>query len=659
MTEVLNVCIPHTMRDSFDYLADGIQAASGCRVYVSFRNKIRLGIVTGKSDSSLPADKLKAISELLDEEPIISNEILKLCRWISQYYQSPLSEVLPLALPKKLRDGKNLKPLTIRPLLPLEENQVKNPLLLNEEQTLAVKEIHAHLHHYHCFLLYGVTGSGKTEVYLQSISKVLAQGLQVLILVPEIGLTPQLLRRFQERFDYPMAVIHSGLNETERSKAWQLAAAHQVGLVIGTRAAVFTPMPRLGLIIIDEEHDSSLKQMEGVRYSARDTALMRAHTANIPVILGSATPSLETLHNTRLGKYTNLPLHHKALNQSALQFQVIDLRNTLLNQGLAPATLQAIKEQLQQNNQVLIFINRRGFSPVLFCQLCGWIADCPGCDSHLTFHRQINRLICHHCGFNQSAPLGCRKCQSPGLLPLGTGTQRLEEFLQEEFADYQIMRVDRDEVSRKNELSKRLELITKGEAQLIVGTQMMAKGHHFPKLTLVVIADADAGFFHPDFRAIERLGQLLTQVSGRAGRASLAGKVIIQTHVPQNPYLNLLIREGYNAFADALLTARQQAALPPFHYMALIRAQARHPDKVMAALKEMKKRLSASMITVLGPAPAPMARKGHQHRMQLLLKSPARKPLQNALTQLREWLTIDKTHSSVRWNIDIDPLDLS
>ncbi|KTC70259.1 Primosomal protein N' (replication factor Y) [Legionella birminghamensis] len=659
MTEVLQVCIPNTLRDCFDYLPNGIEAAVGCRVQVPFRNKIRLGIVTGQTDSSLPADKLKPIAELLDKEPILSPETLKLCHWVSQYYQSPLSEVLPLALPKKLREGKHLKPIDIKPLLPIKEEQIKHPLPLNEEQALAVEGIAKELHHYHCFLLYGVTGSGKTEVYLQTISKVLAQGLQVMVLVPEIGLTPQLLKRFQERFDYPMAVIHSGLNETERSKAWQLASAHQVGLVIGTRAAVFTPMPKLGLIIIDEEHDNSLKQMEGVRYSARDTALMRAHTANIPVILGSATPSLETLNNARQGKFTVLHLHHKALNQTPLQFQVVDLRNNFSNQGLAAVTLEAIKEQLAQKNQVLIFINRRGFSPVLFCQLCAWIADCPACDSHLTFHRQINRLICHHCGYNKPSPPACKKCHSPGLLPLGTGTQRLEEFLQTEFADYQIMRVDRDEVSRKNELSKRLELITRGEAQLIVGTQMLAKGHHFPNLSLVVIADADGGFFHHDFRAVEQLGQLLTQVSGRAGRADRAGKVIIQTHVPQNPYLNLLIRQGYDAFADALLQARQAALLPPYHYLALIRAQGRQADKVMAALQDMKKHLLASSISVLGPAPAPMARKGHQHRMQLLLKSQARKPLQHALTQMREWLTMSKAHSSVRWNIDIDPLDLS
>jgi primosomal protein N' (replication factor Y) len=522
-----------------------------------------------------------------------------------------------------------------------------------------VERITSALQSYRCFLLQGVTGSGKTEVYLQVVAQVLALGRQVLILVPEIGLTPQLLARFTLRFKVPMAVIHSNLNDTERQVAWQLAKEGLVKLIIGTRAAIFTPLPTLGLIVIDEEHDNSLKQMEGVRYSARDTALMRAHANNIPIILGSATPSLESIHNCQLEKYQLLRLNHKAMVSTPLHYQLIDIRNQFLQQGIAESVLQTITTHLEQHNQVLVFINRRGFAPVLLCHQCGWMADCTACDSHLTLHRSVGQLICHHCGLTQSIPIQCKACKSRDLVPVGLGTQRVYDYLSSQFPKTEVLRIDRDAINTKHGLEEQLNLIHRGEAQLIIGTQMLAKGHHFPRLTLVVVLDADTGFFNQDFRALENLGQLLTQVAGRAGRAQHPGQVLIQTHIPQHPLLTTLISQGYDAFANELLVSRKAARLPPYHFLALIRAQAKNEAILLQCLHTLKKQLITDMITVMGPAPAPLARKANQHRMQLLITSPSRKKLQITLTELRAWLTINnKVTNGVRWNVDVDPMDL-
>lgn len=726
MKTVYQVCIPHTSRDFFDYeAAEGCIPCVGARVWVPFRKQTRLGIVIGKKELAELSNTLKTISTIIDEEPLIEDELLALCTWIGGYYQSPLSEVLPLALPKKYREGQacqlpmgdfyalaipideakkrisararkqmelieflaehteplskqfltqkgftssqilsllaaGILVLSQKIILPTNPNaDLSLPLTLNPEQAVAVTAITAQLQQYQCFLLQGVTGSGKTEVYLQVIAKVLAQGKQVLILVPEIGLTPQLLARFTARFKQAIAVIHSSLNESERQIAWQLAKENKVSMVIGTRAAIFTPMPALGLIVIDEEHDASLKQMEGVRYSARDTALMRAHLANIPIILGSATPSLESVHNSKHHKYNLLRLTHKALSTTPLHYQLIDLRAQVLQHGLAVPTLNAIKEHLQKQNQVLVFINRRGFAPVLLCHQCGWMADCRACDSHLTLHKQAGQMICHHCGLTQRTPEYCRSCQSHELIPVGAGTQRVHEFLSAYFPTTEVVRIDRDAVRKKNALDEHLEQITQGKAQLIVGTQMLAKGHHFPRLSLVVVLDADAGLYNQDFRAMEQLGQLLTQVSGRAGRAEQAGEVLIQTHLPDHPLLNLLIRQGYDDFADALLTTRERAQLPPYHYLAVIRAQGKISASVLQFLHAAKVQIQSHPLTVMGPAPAPLPRKANQYRMQLLIKSPSRKVLKTSLTQVREWLTMNKLSNGIRWNVDVDPMDLS
>lgn len=719
---VYQVCVLQTNRDYFNYIGTP-NISLGSRVWVPFRQSTQLGIVIGIQTNQISRSGLKSIAAILEEEPILTTDMLQLCHWISQYYQSPLALVLRFALPKMYRQGKSIEPeievfyesavtqdqgnhlLHKRAIKQrecfnylqqgaknkaqllqegfsaaivhslLEKNIIKqrnefvlpkvneslltDPLLLNLEQQQALTAIVDHLHHFHCFLLHGVTGSGKTEVYFEVIAQVLAQGQQVLVLVPEIGLTPQLRQRFQARFSQPLVVIHSQMSDTERQQAWSWAYRQQVQLILGTRSALFTPMPKLGLIVIDEEHDTSLKQMEGVRYLARDAALMRASMQNVPIILGTATPALESLANVDKGKYTKITLSQKALNAYPLHYQIVDLRNQTLLHGLATQTYLSIKRHLEQNNQVMIFINRRGFSPVLLCHLCGWKANCPHCDACLTVHRSANQLLCHHCGYQQTQPARCPSCHSHELIFMGSGTQRIEEDLAAVFPKTNILRIDRDAVRHKHDWEHHLTQIETGQAQLIVGTQMLAKGHHFARLSLVVILDADYGFYDPDFRALERLGQLITQVSGRAGRGDIPGEVVIQTHVPDHPLLNTLVQSGYEVFAQALLQARREAHLPPFSHMALLRVQGKYTDKVLQSLHAIKQKLSNSGLSIMGPAPAPLAKKAGQYRMQLLFKSASRQTLQTHLSLLREWIMSSSVMNGLQWSIDVDPLDLS
>jgi primosomal protein N' (replication factor Y) (superfamily II helicase) len=657
LNDVFYVCIPNTKRDYFDYFAPpGIRPVVGARVWVSFRNTERLGVVIGTGKPEAPRHRIKPITTIIDETARVSSELLKLCQWMARYYHAPLSDVLSLALPKYHREGREMLNIA-----PPEHNAspLNAPLKLNPEQASALHIMLASLERYHAFVLHGVTGSGKTEVYLQLAARVLADNKQVLILVPEIGLTPQLLARFHARFQEPMAVLHSHISDKVRAEAWEHARTDHVKLIIGTRSALFTPMPKLGLIIIDEEHDASFKQQEGIRYSARDTALVRAHQCGVPIVLGSATPSLESLYNCTLNKYTRLLLTQKAESQTPLRYQLVDLRGKHITHGLADPTLRAIEKHVGAGNQVLVFINRRGFAPVLLCHHCGWMADCRACDSHLTLHRQTGRLICHHCGLKTNAPAVCETCQSDDLVPVGSGTQRVHEYLSDHFKSLNVVRIDRDEVRHNKRLLQALEDIESGKSQILIGTQMLAKGHHFPNLTLVVVLDADAGFYNQDFRSLERLGQLITQVSGRAGRAESPGEVLIQTHFPDNPLLNQLIQSGYAAFTDALFPLRRDAAWPPYHHLALLRAYAKNEVNLSNFLNTVKQALSNLQVTVLGPAPAPLARKANQHHMQLLIKSASRQNLHHALHVIQTTYPQHIRQGGVRWAMDVDPVDLS
>ncbi len=510
------------------------------------------------------------------------------------------------------------------------------------------------------FLLDGVTGSGKTEVYLRLIDRALADGRQVLVLVPEIGLTPQLHQRFETRIQAPMAVLHSGLAETDRERAWRAAASGQARLLLGTRSAVFTPLPDLGLVVVDEEHDLSLKQQDGFRYSARDLAVRRAQQADCPAVLGSATPALETLQNARAGRYRHLILPKRAGDAREPEVLIADIRAQPLDTGLSHALLTRMSTEIEAGNQMLLFLNRRGFSPVLTCHDCGWISECTRCDARMTLHRGRALLVCHHCGLEQMQPVRCPYCQSPDLRPLGQGTERVEDTLRQRFPGIPMARIDRDSTRRRGELERLLAAAHRGEHRILLGTQMLAKGHHLPGITLVGILDLDHGLYGSDFRAAERMAQLLMQVAGRAGRADKPGTVMLQTRHPRHPMLELLLREGYGAFATAALAERHDANLPPFSHQAMLHADSPRQGAALEFLLQvldLGRPMAGAEVEFWGPAPAQMERRAGRVRAQLLLQAPSRAVLQRLLARLLPALRGLKRPRELRWAIDVDPQD--
>ncbi len=538
-------------------------------------------------------------------------------------------------------------------------------LPLNTEQRAAFEAVRAGFDSFHAFLLAGVTGSGKTEVYLQLIRETLEVGKQALVLIPEINLGPQTLARFEQRFNARIALLHSAVNDRERLDAWLAARDGEADIIIGTRSALFTPMKNPGLIIIDEEHDGSYKQQEGLRYHARDLALVRAHQENIPIVLGSATPSLESLHNAYIGRYGLLKMEHRAGGAKQPKFLRLDVKSRPLDSGISGPMQQAIGQTLANGQQVLVFLNRRGFAPTLLCHDCGWMSECPRCDARTTVHQRSGELRCHHCGHVERTPRRCPKCNTVDLRPVGAGTERAEERLSILFPDYPVLRVDRDSTSRKDAMNQLFATIQKGQPCILVGTQMLAKGHHFPRVTLVSILDADGGLFSGDFRASERMAQLIVQVAGRAGRAEEPGRVIIQTHLADHPLLVQLTEQGYFAFAEQALSERRAAGLPPFAHLALLRAEAHKPgqaegflDEACGEAERLLEQLQLSGIELLGPVPAPMERRAGRYRAQLLLQATSRAPLHRLLSSWLLALEQMPSGRQVRWSLDVDPVDL-
>jgi primosomal protein N' (replication factor Y) len=534
-------------------------------------------------------------------------------------------------------------------------------LCLNAHQETAVAAVTEALGAYRAFLLEGVTGSGKTEVYLRVAQEVLARGGQTMILLPEISLTPQLEARFRARFAAPVVVYHSALTDNERRRAWLAMQRGEAAILLGTRSAVFTPMRVPGLIVLDEEHDTSFKQQDGFRYSARDVAVMRANLLNIPVVLGSATPSLETLHNARQGRYHWLRLPERAGGAAEPGFRLLDIRGQRLMEGISGRLAADIKETLARGEQALLFVNRRGFAPTLTCHACGWVAQCRHCDANLVIHYGEQKLRCHHCGFEQALGRQCGDCKKEELRPLGLGTERIEAALEDLFPAAKIARIDRDSVRRKGQLERSLEDIREGRVNLLIGTQMLAKGHHFPGVTLVGIVDVDAGLYSTDFRAGERTAQLIMQVAGRAGREDLPGTVVLQTRHPEHPLLRRLVAKGYSAFAEATAAEREAALLPPYSHQALWRAEANQPEPprlFLQGVADLAAQLGVPALWVLGPAPAPLARRAGWHRWQLLLQSDKRSVLHNAIDRLLAAIPNLEEFRRVRWSIDVDPVDL-
>ena len=546
-------------------------------------------------------------------------------------------------------------------MTPGKAGRVESGITLNKAQMQAVDSIISAAGRYQAFLLFGVTGSGKTEVYLRCIRHVLQEGGQALILLPEIGLTPQFVERFTQQLNQGIAVIHSALPEGERRRAWLGARDGRVPVILGTRSAIWTPFKKLGIIIVDEEHDLSYKQQEGFRYSARDLALIRARNENVPVVLGSATPSMESLQNVATGKYRELKLARRAGAASLPEVHILDIRGSRMHGALSLHLLESIRHCVDKNQQVLLFLNRRGYAPVMICHDCGWLFRCPRCDIKMTYHKHAGKLCCHHCGHQETLPGSCPGCGGGTILEIGHGTQRLTETLAENFPGVNILRIDRDTTRRKGAMQSMLNHIQDGQVNILIGTQMLTKGHHFPKVTMVVIVDADRGLFSADFRASERMAQLIMQVSGRAGRAENPGRVIIQTHYPEHPLLRTLAVQDYGKIAGVILEERREAQLPPFSYHVLLRAEAHNRleiEKFLGAARSGLPPAGNGEVMVFGPVPAPIEKRAGRYRMQLLLQSTARRRLRNVLDGWIERLEQLPGARKVRWSLDVDPQDM-
>ena len=718
-TRRVAVALPRPLPTPFDYRLDASLATPpvrGCRLRVPLGGGETIGIAMDDTHDAEDVATLKPVLERIDAEPILRDELWTSLLWLARYLHAPIGEVLATALPATLRQGAPLPetqaygwrlteaghtaltglragaPRRFAEVLATDTRaedwlELRHPgwraparalakrgliertavdavaavpaapaPVLNDEQRATADAISAH-DGFGVLLLDGVTGSGKTEVYLDAIARTLERGKQALVLVPEIGLTPQMLERFRTRLGVPIHALHSGLGETARARTWTAALRGQARVIVGTRSATFVPLPNAGLIIVDEEHDGSYKQFDGIRYHARDFAIVRARALGVPIVLGSATPSLESLHNAQAGRYAHLRLHHRAGAARPPQVRVIDVRKRPLQAGLGPEAMATIESALTAGGQVLVFRNRRGYAPVLLCHDCGWSAQCKRCDSPMTVHGAGRRLVCHHCGAQQPAPLACPQCASLALQPQGNGTERIEEFLSQRFTDVPVLRIDRGSTQTRDGLQKHLDTLG-AQPGILIGTQMLAKGHDLPNLTLVVVVGIDEGLFSADFRSGEKLAQLLVQVAGRAGRADKAGTVLLQTHHPDHPMLQTLVTQGYHAFADGELAEREAALFPPFAHMALLRAEAKHVEPVLQFLQAAKSRLADVGVEVHGPLAAPMPRRAGYQRMQLILSSPSRAALQARLDAWVPMLYGLPEARRVRWSLDVDPVDL-
>lgn len=659
MEQRIKVAVPAPFFHALDYLVGPFSIRPGCRVLVPLGRRQVVGIAL--SEPSLPdAPDLftcRPVSACLDETPLLPEAILDLCAWASAYYHHPIGEVLAAALPASLRKpdkpGRRTAKAATTPDVPGLEAPAAT-----DDQRVVLEGLAALPDGFSVSLLEGVTGSGKTEIYLQRVESILAHGGQALVLTPEIGLTPQLVERFRARFGSRVSVFHSGLGEKARTESWRAAQAGTCDVLIGTRSAVFVPLPRLALVVVDEEHDASFKQQEGFRYSARDVAILRAQQAGIPVILGSATPSLESLHNAERGRYRHFELRGRARAQDMPQLRLIDTRGTPLVHGLAPDLLEATRRHLDAGGQALMFVNQRGYAPALLCHDCGWTAPCPHCDARLTLHRARGRLICHHCASETRLPTRCGQCAGSTLVPVGQGTERVEDGLREQFPGARIERMDSDRVGKAGELDRLLADIRSRAIHILVGTQMLAKGHDFDGLSLVGVVATDQALYSADFRAVERMAQLLTQVSGRAGRGTTRGEVLVQTREPEHPQLQAWLKGGYRSLAKSLIEERRVAGLPPFAYLAMLRADALEAGSALKFLRHAADTLQGRGVDIMGPVPAPMERRANRYRAQLLLRSTRRAKLQSVLSISVPELQALPGARKVRWSVDVDPIDL-
>ena len=711
---VVEVAVPVPLHRSFDYLppAAGAMPEPGVRVRVPFGARKLVGVVLStRRDSPADPASLKPIAEVLPDGAV-PPELLDLLRWTADYYAAPPGEIVTHALPPALRrtrafrrpppdwwritdagrsseargaprrrqaldrlaegpahrdelEAEGIRPAVLRALAeaglaeacdPPAPEPVPGPELNSDQRTAVAAALRAR-HRFEALLLAGVTGSGKTEVYLQAARALMGNRRQVLMLLPEIGLTPQLVRRIEARLGQRAWTYHSGLSEGERVATWEAAASGRARLLVGTRSAVFLPLKDPALIVVDEEHDASFKQFDGMRYHGRDVAVMRASRLGIPVMLGTATPSLESLSNAGRGRYRQVELPKRAGASELPRWRIEDLRGQSVRDGLGERLRDRIGKRLANGDQVLVYRNRRGYAPVLVCEECGWQADCERCSAHLTWHRARGSLDCHHCGHRRPAPPRCPSCQSPRLVPAGAGTQRIEQALAAAFPDVPVHRVDRDSVRGKDELESLLAEVMRGEPCILVGTQMLAKGHHLPAIGLAVVLDADQALFSADFRAPERLAQTVFQVAGRAGRGR-PGEFLLQTRHPEHPLIRELARGAYLDSAGLLLAERDAAELPPAWSLAMVRAEARDAADARRFLSTVAGRLDGDGLRVAGPLQAILQRRAGHWRYQLWLMAERRATLRRALAGLPAALEALPEARRVRWHLDVDPLEM-
>ncbi|MFT5558174.1 MAG: primosomal protein N' (replication factor Y) [Psychromonas sp.] len=736
---ICRIALAIPLHKQFDYLLPDYLLNTdpnnliGCRVRIPFGGKRQLiGVICEVNPQcDYAIDKLKKVTQLIDQTPLLDKNIWSLLRWAAFYYQHAFGDVFQQALPTSLRQGKEAIfkghehwQLTTNPfnvddfkrakkqqtaLQRLSESSLSNKQLsaegisrptlkalqekgviesvdrqpvsnlnwsadfeesaqkpqLTVEQAIAISCVNQQAGSFNCFLLEGITGSGKTEVYLNIIKPILLAGKQALVIVPEIGLTPQTIKRFQARFNVPIYLKHSGLNSREQLETWLHAKKGSGAIIIGTRSSIFCDFKDLGLIILDEEHDASFKQQEGFRYHARDFAIKRAALQKIPIVLGSATPSLETLNNALQGKYQHLHLTERAGNAKPPTNSLINLAGLPLKSGLSPQLIELMKQHLDKNNQVILFLNRRGYAPVLMCHECGWLVKCGRCDAFYTYHKSANYLHCHHCASTLPVPHQCADCGSTQLSSTGVGTEQLEETLNGLFPNHPTVRIDRDNTRKKESFNQYLTDINNGKYKILLGTQMLAKGHHFPDVTLVALIDVDGALFCNDYRASERLAQLFTQVSGRAGRAEKKGQVILQTHHPEHSLLQDLINNGYFEFSRNALQERKLAQLPPSTFQALLRAESDNAtlaENFLSLCQQTLKQIcinnnNLDKLLILGPIPASMERRAGKYRFQLLLQSEQRALITQTLHHALPTFDNMPEGRKVRWSIDVDPID--
>lgn len=720
MIQTARIALSRPLRRLFDYLIpEGMQLEPGQRVRVPFGRQSLIGLVVETGIEPPAGIELRQVSQALEDWPVLPAETRKLMQWAAAYYQHPLGECLFMGLPPALRRGRPAEAVSehawkiaqgaaaealpaqahrqkallawmqtrsgpstqseiqaagfaLSQIRALEQRQLiekidhkptaasthQEPLPpLTPAQSQAFVQLPSPEDGFSATLLYGITGSGKTEIYLHYLQRYLHPDQQALVLVPEINLTPQTVRRFTRYFGERIGVWHSALNDGERLKTWLRVRHGDPVIVIGTRSAVTLPFTHLGCVVVDEEHDTSFKQGEGFRYSARDLAVYRAHLNQCPVVLGSATPSIESYQNTTTGKYRLVKLEERIGDARPPTLRLLDIRSRPLEGGLSPRALKAIHERIDRKEQVLVFVNRRGFAPVMMCFDCGHISECPRCDSRLTYHRRDRALRCHHCDYQTAAPDSCPECASEAYSAVGQGTERAEDVLQTSFPDTPVIRVDRDSTRNRGSIDRILEKVNSGEPCILVGTQMLAKGHDFPNVSLVVVVNADGGLFSVDFRAPEQLIQTLLQVSGRAGRGSIPGTVLIQTCHSEHPLLSQLCTGNYLTMAGHILEERAAAQLPPYRAMALLRAEAATMEESLSFLDDARSSLADTGLEIWGPLPAVIARRADRHRAQLVLISHQKVPLQRELSALCQHLENRKKPVSLKWQIDVDPME--